>query len=255
MDVSILHPLHLLSRPVPSAQGAPTNAGPSTTKIKDDTNQLRLRDLPMSISGSTEYHTLDNMPISISLNAARLLTLSSPAFHIQREAGHWTFDAVCSDPSVTLNPRRLGFAPACAWNQDSYSFGAFVKCFFRKHNSVNCNFMFKLFNALRISENCSELKEFVGVEWVTDVLIRVKRVEFARLLGIKTIEGGLFNQQGNFPSHGFVELSYQESVSIAKQLGQAQVDLSVERYIHHAENKLTRYSTEADVQKCRWKPV
>jgi hypothetical protein len=72
-------------------------------------------------------------------------------------------------------------------------------------------FLHKLFNALKISEVRPSLYPFVGVQWVTDTILKVDKARFARLLGTKCIDGALFHQQGNFPSHGFAELRIEEA--------------------------------------------
>jgi hypothetical protein len=55
--------------------------------------------------------------------------------------------------------------------------------------------------------------EYVGVEWVNDVVIKVEKKIFARLLGIRLIDATFFNQQGMFPAYGFVEVSPADAVS------------------------------------------
>lgn len=124
--------------------------------------------------------------------------------------------------------------------------------FFRKRNSMHCKFPFKLFNALKLTQNCPEFLPHVGVEWVTDSVFRVHRAAFARLLGVKTIEGGLFHQQGNFPSHGFVELPFDVSDCISREAGLGPADLSQVRFMRHSAGLFVRQSTERDLESCKW---
>jgi hypothetical protein len=109
---------------------------------------------------------------------------------------------------------------------------------------------------LKLSEACPEFQEHLGIQWVTDEIFRVHRTNFARLIGVKTVEGGLFHQQGNFPSHGFVELSFVESDAISRAKGFGPCDLSVVRFMRHATGGFGRYSTEASLQdRCKWSGV
>lgn len=48
--------------------------------------------------------------------------------------------------------------------------------------------------------------------WVKDTVFKVDKCVFGRLLGIKSYDGGLFHSQGNFPSHGFRELTLMKHV-------------------------------------------
>jgi hypothetical protein len=57
------------------------------------------------------------------------------------------------------------------------------------------------------------------VRWVTDCVFLVQKVIFAQLLGVRTIDGSFFHQEGNFPSHGFVELAFPEAQEIARENG------------------------------------
>ena len=182
--------------------------------------------------------------------ATRAINISTPVFQFKRL--YLDFDKAVSDPMLTLNPRRLQFIPTNVWLNDNISFGALVATFFRKRNSMHCKFTNKLYNALKISTFLPELIPLVGIEWVTDNVFRVHRANFARLLGVKAIEGGLFHQQGNFPSHGFYELSFSESDELSRMFGFGPVDLSQYRFITHNSGAFRRTSTEEELENCRW---
>jgi hypothetical protein len=163
-----------------------------------------------------------------------------------------SFEEVCADPTVVLNPKGLGFIPFSAWPGDSITFGQLVNTFFRRRNSVHCKFPCKVFNALKLSEACPDFRQHLGIQWVTDEIFRVHRTNFARLIGVKTVEGGLFHQQGNFPSHGFVELPFAESDNISRAHGFGPCDLSVVRFMKHATGGFERNSSEASLENCKW---
>ena len=69
-----------------------------------------------------------------------------------------------------------------------------------------------LFNALKISEAFPEYQNYVGVEWLTAKIFKVNKFQFARLLAIGTIDGSLFHKQGNFTTHGFIQVSHQQLI-------------------------------------------
>ncbi|KAH0793847.1 hypothetical protein GPJ56_002269 [Histomonas meleagridis] len=177
---------------------------------------------------------------------------SLPRFQICKPMAERSFDEVVNDGLVTINPIELGFIPKTMWENEYMSFGSVVSSFFRKRNSSQTKFTYKLYNALKLSEKMPEFIPHVGIEWATDTIIRVHREAFARLLGVKTIEGSLFHQQGNFPSHGFTELSFRDSDNLSRALGWGPADLSVVRFVTHANGKFSRGSSEKDLKQCKW---
>ena len=194
-------------------------------------------------------------PSTFSLTSVRRHNISTPVFPLRKSVAEMCFEEVCMDPRVVINPKRLGFIPSSSWTSEAVTFGMLVTTFFRRRNSMHCKFPYKLFNALRLSEHCPEFVDHLGVQWVTDAIFRVHRHNFARLIGVKTIEGGLFHQQGNFPSHGFVELPFAESDALSREHGMGPCDLSVVRFVHHVNELFTRFSTEAILDQCKWSGV
>ncbi|KAK8888992.1 hypothetical protein M9Y10_033733 [Tritrichomonas musculus] len=183
----------------------------------------------------------------------RHVSNSSPSFPIKvKTASSMTFDEVCENPCITINPKRFGFIPSFLWSDEIIKFGLLVTTFFRKRNMASSKFPHKLYNALRISECYPDLINHIGIQWVTNDVFRVDRAAFARLLGVKSIEGGLFHQQGNFPSHGFVELDFQECESISLSCGLGHADLSQVRFLKSSHGNFNRYSTERDISNFRW---
>ena len=189
----------------------------------------------------------------IQLTTTKNISESVPRFAIQTPISERLFEDVCVDQSVQISPKNFGFIPLSAWSAESVTFGTLVSSFFRRRNSTSSKFPYKLYNALRITEFWPDYFPHIGVKWITDSIIWVNRESFARLLGVKTIEGGLFHQQGNFPSHGFEELSFEESEKVAAQLGLGKIDLSVMRLIRHTNGLFRRDSKESDLERCKWK--
>jgi hypothetical protein len=162
------------------------------------------------------------------------------------------FDSVCSDIDITFNPQQLGFIPAHGWTDSRRYFGDLVTDFFRKKSSSNSRFLHKLYNALKIYESDPFYGEFVGVEWLTDTVIKVEKAKFARLLGIKSVDGSLFHQQGNFPSHGFVELSPADARELVPPDALAGVDFDDVRLVTHQSGEFRRGCGSDIEERCRW---
>jgi hypothetical protein len=178
-------------------------------------------------------------------------SLPEPAPAVQLESDA-EFAQVCADASITFNPARLGFIPSRVWQDRDVAFGQLVSDFFQRKNNANSRFSHKLFNALRITLEDAFYVEFVGLEWVTDRVLRIDKRVFARLLGIKVIDGSLFHQQGNFPSHGFVELSEANAREYVDAEMLAGVDFENVRLLVHQDGTFRRDCTEADIERCRW---
>ena len=251
MSVDLLSPFALLARPPPNATEFPK---PRPLDPPTPTAIVRIQaspSLPRAFLRSTEIDPI-RPPVQVPRPFGRAHTVSQPSFLLQKPVGALDFDKVCLDASITVNPRRLQFVPARAWPNEAVPFGILVATFFRKRNSMHCKVPFKLFNALKLTQQCPEFLPHVGVEWTTDTVFRVHRAAFARLLGVKTVEGGLFHQQGNFPSHGFLELPFDESDRISRAAGLGPADLSQVRFMTHATGRFHRQSTEEDLEMCKW---
>lgn len=163
------------------------------------------------------------------------------------------FEAAMADPGIKFNPKKLGFIPSKFWADQEFSFGYLVQNFFQKKNNANSRFSHKLFNALKIAEADRLYAELLGVEWITDKVLRVEKNRFARLLGIRTIDGSFFHQQGNFPSHGFVELDPNTApnwVTNPKDL--EGVDYDNVRLLYHSQSIFVRGCNESVLEACKW---
>lgn len=158
------------------------------------------------------------------------------------------------DRSVTFNPVRLGFIPVAVWQTSrDVKFGDLVTDFFQRKNNANTRFYHKLYNALKITTGDPFYFDFIGVEWISDTVIRVDKRIFAQLLGIRTVDGSLFHRQGNFPSHGFVELTSGEATEL---LGDVRgVDFDIVRLLVHQDKVFVRKATCEAIENCKWTPA
>lgn len=252
MSLELLSPHALLARPRPEMDVL-SRLPPPPEKKPAPPQKPAPRDSRLTASTSLPRTVVAiRPPPQIPQPFGRAHTASCPSLLVTRSFNSIDFDKVCMDASFTINPRALGFVPSSAWSSDPISFGVLVATFFRRRNSANCKFHHKLFNALRLTQAFPELLPHVGVEWATEKVFRVHRNAFARLLGLRTVDGSLFHQQGNFPSHGFVELPFTESDQISRAAGFGPADLSEVRFVMHSAGIFRMQCTEADLELCKW---
>ncbi|OHS96154.1 hypothetical protein TRFO_37668 [Tritrichomonas foetus] len=162
------------------------------------------------------------------------------------------YQAALSDNQLTVSPQALGFLPSNYWLNLDSTFGDLVTKFFQRKNNANCRFPHKLYNALSIVEQDPKMYNLLGVKWLTDEVFKVDKLIFGRVLGISSIDGGLFHRQGNFPSHGFCEISPDDFDNLKKSFDLSDVDQDRVRLMHHAQRMFYKGCTEDSVNKCKW---
>jgi hypothetical protein len=177
---------------------------------------------------------------------------SDPSVHVVRTDGDAEFNGLCENPLVTFDPCDLGFVPSGHWRERKVPFGSLVTGHFQKKSGTYTRFFYKLYNALKISEFDPFYTEYVGIEWLTDRIIKIDKKKFARLLGLRAIEGSLFHRQGNFPSHGFREIGPLEARTLLSAEVLANVDHDSVRLLVHTPGDFVKGSSEKVFEKCRW---
>lgn len=176
-----------------------------------------------------------------------------PELDIDGPTSNENYKAALSNAQMTVSPQALNFLPSNYWLNLDSSFGELVTKFFQRKNNANCRFPHKLYNALAIVEQDPDMYNLLGVKWITDKIFKVDKLLFGRVLGISAIDGGLFHQQGNFPSHGFFEIGAGDvSRYCPPGLDFTGVDFENVRLLTHAEKLFKRGCTEADIEHCRW---
>jgi hypothetical protein len=224
-------------------------ATPSPTPTPSPSTDLRLCPIHRRFSRATIPPPRVSSPVNVA--SSRCISVSNPLLFLPR-FGPNEFEDACMDPSLTVNPVKLGFIPRGVWRDEPITFGTLVLTFFRKRNSLHCKFPFKLVNALALTEKMIGLFPYVGVRWVTDTVLLVEKLVFAQLLGVRTVDGSFFHQQGNFPSHGFIELAFPEAQVIANENGIGEVDSTNMRFLKHGSGLFTRHSAELQIQQLKW---
>lgn len=157
-----------------------------------------------------------------------------------------------SDQSLVFKTNQLGFLPANYWISPESTFGSLVTGFFQKKNNSNCRFTHKLFNGLLLVKNFPKMYPLIGLMWVTKDVFKVHKFIFGRLIGIQTIDGGLMHCQGNFPSHGFTEVTGEQFIKLKTQYKLDDVDQDVVRLMTHKSGNFTQDCTEDILQKIKW---
>jgi hypothetical protein len=166
------------------------------------------------------------------------------------------FEEAVRDPIQSISPRTLGFMPSSYWLNTSISFGDLVHKFFHRKNNSSCRFPHKLFNALLLVEANPTLFSMIGVKWLTDSAFLVDKYVFGRLLGIVSFDGGLFHRQGNFPSHGFLEVLASEVAQIQSPgFDPSAIDSDRYRVLRHSSGGFTKGLTEDFFTYCKWTPI
>ncbi|OHS94430.1 hypothetical protein TRFO_39380 [Tritrichomonas foetus] len=213
---------------------------------------------PQPVYPTIQTPIMQQLPIAMSTcDFQRMRPMYSPPTFVFRipdfSPDNATFYTVCNDISLRFNPRRIGFIPPNMWEDRDMTFGECVQEFFQRKNNANSRFSHKLFNSLKLSEYNPIYTPFVGVKWLNENILRVDKRAFARLLGIKSIDGSLFHQQGNFPSHGFFEIGAGDVQRYCPpNIDLTGVDFENVRLLIHTENLFKRGCTEADIEHCRW---
>ncbi|OHT00776.1 hypothetical protein TRFO_07753 [Tritrichomonas foetus] len=175
-----------------------------------------------------------------------------PDLNIEGPSSNKAYKIALVDAQLTVSPQALGFLPSNYWLNLDSTFGDLVTKFFQRKNNANCRFPHKLYNALSIVEQDPKMYNLLGVKWITDTVFKVDKLLFGRVLGISSIDGGLFHQQGNFPSHGFCEVSGQELEQLKTNYNLTDIDQDRVRLMHHPDGLFQKSSNEDDVNRCKW---
>jgi hypothetical protein len=171
---------------------------------------------------------------------------------VEGPSSNTEYETALTDSALVFSPQALGFLPSNYWLAVDATFGDLVTKFFQRKNNANCRFPHKLYNALALVDHNPMIFNLLGVQWVTDRIFKVDKLIFGRLLGISAVDGGLFHRQGNFPSHGFVELTASEIEALRSTHDLSDVDQDRVRLLAHKLNSFAKGSSEDSVTRCKW---
>lgn len=192
---------------------------------------------------------ITSTPVSPSYSRLRQKSFSLDPYI---QADDSAFTEIFDDEQYRFNPVELNFVPRKYFQDRTYSFGEIISGFFQKKNSSNSRFSHKLFNSIKLGEYDEKFVQFVGVKWLNRAVLRVEKRVFARLIGVKSVDGSLFHQQGNFTSHGFIEISEGEVPSLCPDIDLTGVDFDNVRLLYHHDGLFHAASTGEEVEAIRW---
>ena len=153
---------------------------------------------------------------------------------------------------IIIDTNLLHLYPTDIWTTGRLTAKEIVEHYFQRRSSKKMPFHYKLYNALQITAHHPELIPIFGCQWVTTNIFKIYRVPFARLLGVGSINGALFNKQGSLPTHGFISIPPQSLYGITPKLLE-DVDNDSVRLFRHTSIYFHTNATEQDLTKCRWK--
>ncbi|KAK8834611.1 hypothetical protein M9Y10_013194 [Tritrichomonas musculus] len=167
-----------------------------------------------------------------------------------------SFEEKLKDNSLKINPFILGFEPQKYWvtMRHDHTFCQIVH-YFRSRLSKNTMFMYKLYNMLLLTTKVPQLKNVVGVFWVNKFVFCVEREKIARMLGLSEncVNGALFNMQGNFPTHGFIEVTSSNLKEYGLTENNIKFQVDVYYYAHKDRSFTMRSMTAEEINDIKYK--
>ncbi|OHS97270.1 hypothetical protein TRFO_09547 [Tritrichomonas foetus] len=222
-------------------------------------NVNRYNSEQIEMIASTNNNNMNGAPFeNDKYNKPKKTTLSSTFVPRKMNTITPNFDmqhfSLCCDPDLTINPQKIGFIPKSYWENISHPIGVIIRDFFFRKNHPCCRFYHKLYNALKLSEEKPEWQEFIGAKWLNNEIMQINGPVFGKLLGIRSYDGSLFHQQGNFPSFGFVELDIQTLQTLFSNDYINKYLTPDHHFLIHKNRAFRRDSEEEDFKygTCKW---
>ena len=114
--------------------------------------------------------------------------------------------------NITINPWRFRFLPQGQWENRQICLSNLLKSHFQSRSTKKVRFEHKLWNALQLTSAFPELYQIFGLFIVSPHLLKADRDKMGSSFALTKPNAALFNQQGAFPSHGFVEVSREDAI-------------------------------------------
>jgi hypothetical protein len=215
---------------------------PCATQFAADCRQPQRPHFPL-LSGGSLFHDLDASEGLLSaLQPPASVTCSTSPLNICQPDVRFT--------EYRFDPQDLGFIPPGRWKSGEVKLGDIAEDFFKARSSKILRFEHKLWNALALTTREPQLYGFIGVKWVTPLVLKVNRDVFGRFLNVTRPAAALYNSQGSFMTHGFVEVSVKDVVTLSDE-DAFDVDESIVRLFQHRTDYFTMQSDTAHVMMCR----
>jgi hypothetical protein len=215
-------------------------------QFAEDRRQAQRPHFPM-LSGGSLFQDLDASEGWLSI----LPPTSRPPAPVT--CSEFAVDICQADVRFTeyrFDPTDLGFIPPGRWKSGDVKLGDVSEDFFKARSSKILRFEHKLWNALALTTRDPRLYVFIGVKWVTPFVLKVNRNVFGRFLNVTRPAAALYNSQGSFMTHGFIEVSLKDVLTISDE-DAFDVDESVVRLFRHGADCFTMRSDREHVMMCR----
>ena len=139
------------------------------------------------------------------------------------------------------------FQPAHFWatQKRQWLFKELLVSYFRAKPSRNTKFVFKLWNALKITLHCPAMFTDIGVCWASESVILVDKRKFANFLAVKKATTAISSVQGVFPTHGFRQIELDPK--LLPPICSKQWDTETCVFFTRDDGQFTAYSQEANL--------
>jgi hypothetical protein len=112
-------------------------------------------------------------------------------------------------------------------------------------------FEHKLWNALALTRAHPHLYAVVGVKWVKFAILKVHRDIFGRFINVTRPAAALYNRQGAFAAHRFLEIAVRQVQGLSNA-DREDIDESVVRLFKHKSDEFTMHANEQQLSACRF---
>ncbi|OHT14047.1 hypothetical protein TRFO_43168 [Tritrichomonas foetus] len=153
--------------------------------------------------------------------------------------------------NICVNPLIFKFLPPGQWEDRHMCVSTLLKTHFQSLSTKKIRFEHKLWNALQLTSAFPELYQILGLSIVTPSLLKADRDKMGNSFALTKPNAALFNQQGAFPSHGFVEVTREDALRKfrAHQYMITDVDEMKVRLYAPKDNNMT---LNDHLQNCHW---
>jgi hypothetical protein len=150
-----------------------------------------------------------------------------------------------------FDPIELGFIPPRRWTSGEVTLSDVTEQFFKARSSKILRFEQKLWNALALTKHNPGLYSHIGVKWISSSLIKVNRDVFGPFINLTRPAAALYNNQGSFLTHGFVEVPLRDASEVdCEEL--TDVDESIIRLFKHRTDSFSMKADQTQIMGCRY---
>lgn len=160
---------------------------------------------------------------------------------------------VLNSQEKMFSPVNIGLMPSNFWelHHREISIREFISLSLQNRRTKNTRFEYRIYNILRLTLLNPDLVNVLGASWVNDEVFFVMKEAIADILNIsRCANGALFNRQGNFPCHGFIECVLHEGKYIPAYTKRQRTNPKVIFFMHKNFSPLMK---DGDFDSIRYK--